>query len=100
MGRRKVKDEEKQKPSGCPWFIDPWMFEFSSVLCSHPKKCSEISGHFCSAKARTRLVTLFWKHYSFSQYRKRREALKKKLHKPCCISCSDVLFHPVLDGCS
>lgn len=37
IGRRKVKDEEKQKPSESHWFIDTWMFEFSSVLGSYPK---------------------------------------------------------------
>lgn len=43
---------------------------------------------------------LFWKHYSFSHESKGGEALKEKLHKPCCTSCSDALFQPVLDGCN
>lgn len=35
MGRRKVKEEEEQKPSECYWFIDTWMFKLIFVSCSY-----------------------------------------------------------------
>lgn len=85
MGRKKMKVEEKQKPSESHWF-NTRMFELSPVFCTYPKVRGVASGHFHGAGLKQG-----WSHYFdniiLSPMMERGEALKEKLHKPCCTSC-------------